>query len=135
MEGGRHAGAPTKRRALDRLKDDEGIAETEARFRDANERIHEAAVRAAIDSAVPFICECAAPRCLEVLRVPLDEYERIRSNPRRFLNVPGHERAAGSAARVVATHDGWIIVEKAGDAGRDAEERSGGGVGASEGER
>jgi hypothetical protein len=120
---------------LDRLTQ-ERIAENDSRFRDANERIHEVATRYEIEIAIPFLCECADPRCVEIVRLEPDEYQRVRSNPRWFLKVAGHERAEGAAARVVSTHDGWVVAEKMGHAGRVAEELAGEQDGVSaEGER
>jgi hypothetical protein len=66
----------------------ERVARNDAAFRDANERIAPAA-RAAEVSRVPFICECADRECSEIVRLTLDEYERIRVNTRWFLNAHG----------------------------------------------
>jgi hypothetical protein len=106
---------------LDRVTQ-ERIGENDARFRDANERIHELAADYGLDGLLPFICECADPQCVEIVRLERDDYRRVRSNPRWFLKVSGHERAEGPAARVVSTHDGWVVAEKVGHAGRVAEE-------------
>ena len=40
-----------------------------------------------------------------------------RSGPTHFLNVPGHEVAAGPHGTVVAEHDRYVIVQKIGLAG------------------
>jgi hypothetical protein len=104
----------------------ERIAENDATFRDANERIRAAAVDYGVETAVPFICECADPKCVEIVRLVVDDYERVRGNPRWFVNAPGHDRAAGPAACVVSSHDGWVLVEKVGHAGNVAEELAGG---------
>ena len=117
---------------MDRLTA-ERIAENDARFREANERIREVAVEHGIET-VPFICECADPECVAIVRLRLDD-EQVRSNPRWFVNVAGHDRAAGSAARVAATYDGWIVAEKVGHAGRVVEELDERGAVGAEGER
>jgi hypothetical protein len=70
---------------------------------------------------VPFICECADPTCMEVLRVELDEYRSVRSSPRRFLKAASHGADAGPAARLVSEHEGYVVVEKLGRAGDVAE--------------
>ena len=101
---------------MDRLTQ-ERIAENNARFREANEHIRAAAQAFGITGPVPFICECAQPTCVEIVRLRLDEYASLRANPRTFLNVPGHDRADGSAARVVSEHEGYVVVEKVGHAG------------------
>ena len=71
---------------------------------------------------MPFICECAEPSCREVVRLTLAAYREVRGDPRHFVNVPGHQVAAGAAGRVVAQHDGYVVVEKIGYAGQVAEE-------------
>ena len=96
---------------------EERIALNDATFRDANERINAAAGAYDMETSVPFLCECADPTCVEIIRLGLDEYEEIRANSRHFLNVPGHQRAAQGAAVVVAERDGYVIVEKIGHAG------------------
>lgn len=104
----------------------ERIAENNLRFREANEHIREAAESHGVMTAVPFICECPEPTCVKIVRIELEDYRALRSHPRRFLNVPGHQRAAGSAVRVVSEHDGYVVVEKVGPAGEIAEEHAGG---------
>jgi hypothetical protein len=108
----------------------ERVARNDATFRAANERIRAAAE--ALDTTirlVPFICECADERCVDVVRLELGEYREIRSNPRWFVNVPGHETAARGWVEVVATRDGYVIVEKVGRAGEVVEELAAGDLG------
>jgi hypothetical protein len=92
---------------------EERIARNNVTFRDANEHIGAAAGVYGIDSPVPFICECADARCSEIVRLTLEQYEEVRADSRRFLNVPGHE----DAAEIVEERDGYVIVEKVGRAG------------------
>ena len=66
------------------------IAHTEALFRDVNERIVESAKRFDSEEAA-VVCECADPACVDRLRTSIDQYEEVRSDPTRFLLVPGHE--------------------------------------------
>ena len=99
----------------------ERVARNDALFREANERIREKAEEYGVDIPVPFICECADPACREVVRVELDGYREVRRNPRWFINVPGHEVAAGSAAEAVGDRDGYRIVQKVGRAGEIVE--------------
>ena len=105
---------------VDRLLE-ERIAKNDAAFRDANERIGAAAGLYGLESPIPFVCECADPACTEIVTLPLEEYEEIRKDSRRFINVPGHEAAAKGAAVVVTERDGYVIVEKVGHAGEVAE--------------
>lgn len=106
--------------AMDRMME-ERIALNQATFREANERIGVAAEVYAVDIPIPFICECADPTCSEIVRLALSEYEEVRSDPRHFLNVPGHQAAAQGAAAVVAEREGYVIAEKIGHAGEIAE--------------
>jgi hypothetical protein len=64
-------------------------------------------------------CECAALRCNELVEMTVREYEHVRSDPRWFLLIPGHELAGFEV--VVFRGEGYNIVEKTGDAGEQAE--------------
>ena len=100
---------------------EERIATNNATFREANERISAAAGSYGIETPIPFICECSDPRCSEVIRLSLDEYEEVRANSRHFVNIPGHEAASKGLAVVVERRDGYSIVEKTGRAGEIVE--------------
>ena len=105
---------------MDRLRA-QRIAQNDSAFRDANERIGAAADAYNIQTAIPFICECADPVCTEIVMLKIDEYEEIRTDPRRFLNAPGHEATSEGTAVVVAQRDGYVIVQATGHAGDVAE--------------
>jgi hypothetical protein len=66
------------------------MAQTEALFRNVNERIAESAERFSADSA-EFVCECSDQTCTERVEATLDEYEQVRDDPTHFLLRPGHE--------------------------------------------
>jgi hypothetical protein len=101
---------------------EERIAYNDATFREANERVRAAADELGLgDGLLPFICECADPSCTDVVLLDRDAYTGIRADPRHFMNVPGHERVALGAIRVVETHRAYIVVEKTGHAGEVAE--------------
>jgi hypothetical protein len=100
----------------------ERVARNDSGFRDANECIERAAEEYEISERVPFICERADPRCTTIIPLSLVEYEQIRAHHRWFLNAPGHEAAAGGWAKPVSSRDGWVIVEKIGQAGEIAED-------------
>ena len=87
----------------------ERIAKTEALFRNVNEGIREASDR--LDSEVAdFICECGESTCTEHIRVPLEEYERVRGHATRFLVRPGHVK--GPIERVVEKGFDYAVIEK-----------------------
>ena len=97
------------------------IAENNSRFREANERIAAVAVeQGLVDLPVPFVCECSDESCAQLVRMPLDEYRHVRTNPRWFLHVTGHEQHVPGAVQLVDDRDGYAIVEKVGHAGEVA---------------
>ena len=96
------------------------IAHNEAIFRDVNEAISRGVWPGEERAEAAFCCECGQLGCNEMLELAAEEYERIRNDARRFVLAPGHEIA--EAETVVETHDGYVIVEKRGQAARVAEE-------------
>jgi hypothetical protein len=97
----------------------ERLAHNESVFREINERIEAGTWVSSPAQRVAFACECAALRCNLLIEVAIAEYEAVRAHPRRFLLAPGHELASIEA--VVGRGDGYVVVEKQGDAGHTAE--------------
>lgn len=95
------------------------VAGNEALFREANDAIERGLWPGEQHPVVRFRCECARLDCSTAVEVSLDEYERVRSNPRRFVMVSGHELPEFDA--VVERRPGYLIVEKRGGAGEIAE--------------
>jgi hypothetical protein len=91
------------------------VAMNQARFREANEEIEPTALAAGVEM-VPFICECADPRCTKIIRVTTREYETVRADPVLFLNAPGHEAHSAEYAEVVSTNDRYVVTKKIGAA-------------------
>lgn len=91
---------------------EERIARNEALFRAVNEEVEGLAqrFRSNGDDEVGFICECGDAECADRVPVPLSVYERIRSNPRRFVVLPGH--VLSEVEHVVEETPGYVIVEK-----------------------
>jgi hypothetical protein len=58
---------------------------------------------------VPFLCECADRRCFARLELTLAAYEDLRSDPERYLTVPGHEIPA---AVVIERTESFALAEK-----------------------
>jgi len=85
------------------------IATTEAIFRNVNERIAESAQRFDADEA-EFVCECGDRACTHRIEASLDDYERVRADPTRFLLVPGHEDER--VERVVERRSRFSVVDK-----------------------
>lgn len=98
----------------------ERLGANEAVFRQINERIERGHWPGEEDSPVGFRCECARLGCNDVIELSPREYERVRSNPRRFIVLPGHERL--DIEVVVERSAGYLIVEKLNQAAEKAEE-------------
>jgi hypothetical protein len=82
-------------------------------FRDANERIREAATK--YDhrlEQIPFLCECPVEDCVEVIPLTEEQYEVIRADPKHYMTAVGHEAAEAPLGRVIARTDGYVVVEK-----------------------
>jgi hypothetical protein len=88
--------------------DVERMRRNEETFAFANEQILEAATLHGVEP-VPFVCECAAARCTELIPIPADEYRQVRDQ-RGFLLKPGHDDP--DVEHVVAERDGYVVVEK-----------------------
>jgi hypothetical protein len=100
----------------------ERVARNQATFREANEKIQQAALEYDVDGKLPFICECSEQDCVEIVRLRLADYESVRATPTHFITAPGHHRAAEGWANLLERRDGYEISEKVGDAADLAEE-------------
>ena len=95
-------------------------ARNEALFREVNERIEEVSREFAEEDwdqkqeQLRLVCECGRQECTEMLEATVPEYEAVRSNPRRFLVLPGHEQT--DIERVVERNSRFVVVEKFEDA-------------------
>jgi SpoU rRNA methylase family enzyme len=93
-------------------------AKDQALFREVNERLktlNEAFEQVTRDSE--FLCECANRDCMEHIVMTLPEYEKIRQVPVHFLVLPGSHHIFSDIERIVEEHDGYVVVEKFGEAG------------------
>jgi hypothetical protein len=94
-------------------------AANEATIRDVNEGIERGQWPGEEDTPVGFRCECARLGCNQLVELTVREYEEIRSHPRRFVVVPGHQ--FDDVETVVESRPGYIIVEKLNQAAEVAE--------------
>ena len=92
----------------------------EATMRDVNESIERGRWPGDEDTPVGFRCDCARVGRNRLVELTVRQYEHIRSHPRRFVVVPGHELP--DVETVVATRPGYVIVEKRDQAGAVAEQ-------------
>jgi len=63
-----------------------------------------------VSEEAEFVCECASSSCGAQIRMPLATYEEIRSDPKRFFVVKGHEEL--EYERIVSANADYFIVEK-----------------------
>ena len=73
-------------------------------------RVNEAIDRGDSGEAPVFVCECGNLGCSATVRLPVEDYESVRSDFDRFLLVPGHELA--EIDRVIERHPDHLVVEK-----------------------
>jgi hypothetical protein len=86
------------------------VAENEATFRRANESLYRRFQELESVDLAPFLCECGDDRCTRTIRLNLQEYEEVRSQPGRFVIVPGHEIL--DVERVVEAGERYDVIEK-----------------------
>jgi hypothetical protein len=96
------------------------LAANESTFRDVNEAIQSGHWPGDPTARVAFRCECANLGCNMLVEMTLGEYEDIRTHPRRFLVIPGHQ--VPEAETVLESNVGYSVVEKREEAGRVAEQ-------------
>jgi hypothetical protein len=88
-------------------------ARNEALFREVNERIASLGERAEAwtTDGTHFLCECGEEGgCGQRVRVPMDVYERVRSQDDRFVVKPGHETP--DLEQAIEWTDDYVIVDK-----------------------
>jgi hypothetical protein len=78
------------------------------------------------DASAVFVCECGHLGCGDTVKMPVAEYEAVRTNFDRFLLVPGHE--IEEVDKVVEDHERYLVVVKrepeAREMARASDERS-----------
>jgi hypothetical protein len=96
------------------------VARNQSLFRAVNEQIEAAneTFRLRLGDRVDFVCECADDQCMERITVTLAEYEDLRRFPTHFFVKPGH--VFREFERVVQETGGYTVVEKFGEAGKQA---------------
>ena len=93
----------------------------EALFRQVNERIEDVGTALTPDGVpMEFLCECDDPDCVEKVSATRAEYEAIRAVATHFVVLPGHEDPG--VEHVVQATERFMVVEKEGEAGHEAEE-------------
>jgi predicted ThiF/HesA family dinucleotide-utilizing enzyme len=94
-----------------RSEDKQRVAMNEATFRKVNEGMEAGQDPSGLLS---FVCECGRLGCNQLIQLTRAEYEGIRTDPRHFAIVDGHEILEAEA--IVERHDRYLVVEKNADA-------------------
>jgi hypothetical protein len=97
------------------------LAANEGLFRKVNEGIARGQWPGDPGSSIGFRCECARLGCNVLIGMTLADYEKVRSSPRRFVVLDGHEMA--QVERVVERREHYVVVEKVQAAGEEAARR------------
>jgi hypothetical protein len=85
----------------------------EAMFREVNERVEDInQTFASVTGSFDIFCECGDMACTQRITVPMEVYERVRSDSKHFLLQAGHEDP--TVEDVVETYGSYVIVEKQG---------------------
>jgi hypothetical protein len=87
------------------------VGENEAVFREVNERLRELGEGfSLVSETAEFVCECGQADCAERVRMSLAAYEEIRSDPKRFFVIKGHELT--EYEYIVEEREEYLVVEK-----------------------
>jgi hypothetical protein len=90
-------------------------AEHQVLFRTVNERMValNETFKDFLDTAV-FVCECAEMGCVERFEITLDEYAKVRANPRWFIVAPSETHVRAGWEFVVEERSSYVVLEKIG---------------------
>jgi hypothetical protein len=89
---------------------EERVARNEATSREINERLEQAHADAPSDRYLRMVCECGLPTCDRMIAITGPEYERVRSDPRRFAVL--HEHVVADVEVVLDENDRFVVVVK-----------------------
>src|SRR5690349_13222945 len=90
------------------------VVENEALFREVNERVREIDEGFGGGGSPGAFCECGDAGCTQRVDVTPEEYARVRSDPRAFVVLPGHELP--DVEEVVDRNERFVVVRKRGEA-------------------
>jgi hypothetical protein len=94
------------------------IGENEALYRSVNDRIESLnQAFGVVAESMAVVCECGRLDCAEQITLDVPTYEHVRSDPTRFVVLPGHEEP--DVETVVEEHGDFNVVRK--DPGGPAE--------------
>jgi hypothetical protein len=100
----------------------ERIAKNETVFRAANRELADDREEGGgADQPIEVLCECGRQGCSGVITMTIADYDRVHAQEDRFVVVPGHEST--DLEKVVEERDGYLVVDKFGEAEDIAEEQ------------
>ena len=90
------------------------LGSNQALFRVVNERISELneSFAGVTDGEFEIVCECGELACVQQVVIPRAEYARVRTDPRLFVLVPGHEDATVEALVQDDRDIAYLVVRK-----------------------
>jgi hypothetical protein len=99
----------------------ERVAKNEAMYRSVNRELEQASQEAGEEATdrIDVLCECGRDSCEATLELTIAEYDDAHRQRDRFVVAPGHED--DEIERVVTRAEGYLIVDKFGEAERAAE--------------
>ena len=87
------------------------IGRNEVLFRDVNERLRDLGEGfSLVSERAEFVCECGNTACEDRIHMPLATYEEIRSDPKKFFVLKGHEEP--EYEQIVSENDQYYVVQK-----------------------
>jgi hypothetical protein len=95
------------------------VAMNEATFRKVNEGMETGQDPTGL---LTFVCECGRLGCNRLMELTRAEYEDVRSDPRSFAIVDGHE--IPEVEDIVARTDRYVVVMKRGQPEEEVVERT-----------
>ena len=96
------------------------VARNQSLFRAVNEKLRELnETFSEVSPTHAIACECADVSCVEKVYVSTREYLAVREHPRQFVVLRDH--VIPDVESVIASNDGYVVVEKNASAGEIAE--------------
>ena len=97
-------------------------AQNQALCREVNERVDALAETYSLELGHrDFVCECADTSCADTIRMTVEEYEAVRSDPARFVVLPSEAHVLPDVEVVAARTDRYWTVRKIGSAAEVAQ--------------
>lgn len=96
------------------------MGRNEALFREINDYIADVSQTIPTSETFEILCECARLNCVEKIGITNESYVAARGGDDTFIVLRGHHLP--EVERIVAEEDGFLLVEKVGEARAGAEE-------------